>query len=410
MVAGKPTVLGAGLPGRLEPAARIAVQDYLDEAAGQGKGREEQGVWLQSTHKVLGHYQGTVPLPAASLTKVATTLAALRTWGPAHRFETFIEATGPIRGGVLQGDLVIRGGDDPFFVWEDAIILGNALQALGLQRVTGNLLVVGNFYMNFTANPLQAGRLFKQSVRAEQWSKSLQAQYHTLPPGTLRPHLVISGVVQVVTVPPRHRMPLIRHASLPMVQILKRMNVYSNNIMAQMLADALGGVQQVRQRASQTAHIPADELHLINGSGLGKDNQMSPRAACAMLMAIQRLLHPANLTIANVFPVAGLDRGTIRRRQLPEATVVKTGSLRGVSALAGVMITRTHGPVWFALLNQGDDIREFRAQQDVLLQRLQASWGSVDTPVADVTPMPLRLEDSRDAVLVGIREAGVRKP
>ena len=127
-----------------------------------GLDAEYHGVWLQSAEGILAHHQGTVPMPAASLTKVATTLAALRTWGPTYQFITLIDATGPIQDGVLRGDLLVQGGGDPFFVTEDALALRQSLQELGLKRVTGKLIISGNFFMNFTTNPALSGKLLKQ--------------------------------------------------------------------------------------------------------------------------------------------------------------------------------------------------------------------------------------------------------
>lgn len=52
-------------------------------------------------------------LAPASVAKVATTLYALATLGPQHRFETQAVALGPIEAGRLRGDLGLRGGGDP---------------------------------------------------------------------------------------------------------------------------------------------------------------------------------------------------------------------------------------------------------------------------------------------------------
>lgn len=49
----------------------------------------------------------------ASNAKLVSTAAALALLGPDYKFETTLWARGRIRGGVLQGDLVIRGGGDP---------------------------------------------------------------------------------------------------------------------------------------------------------------------------------------------------------------------------------------------------------------------------------------------------------
>src|SRR5262249_24084369 len=147
---------------RPDPVAQTAVQQYVNEVAGLGRDEEYHGVWLQSEEGVLAHHQGTVPLPAASLTKVATTLAALRAWGPTYQFVTLVDATGPIQDGVLRGDLIVQGGGDPFFVTEDALALRQSLQELGLRRVTGKLIISGNFFMNFTTNTALSGKLLKQ--------------------------------------------------------------------------------------------------------------------------------------------------------------------------------------------------------------------------------------------------------
>jgi D-alanyl-D-alanine carboxypeptidase/D-alanyl-D-alanine-endopeptidase (penicillin-binding protein 4) len=141
--------------------------------------------------------------------------------------------------------------------------------------------------------------------------------------------------------------------------------------MAEMLAYLLGGAPVVQQKAATSADVPLTEIQLVNGSGLGVQNRISPRAVCAMLMSIQKRLSPYQLTVADLFPVSGRDRrGTLLTRQIPLGTVIKTGTLNDVSALAGVMPTRDRGLVWFAIINRGSAIERFRDEQDRLLQNL----------------------------------------
>lgn len=168
------------------PVGAAVVQQYIDELKASGRVEASQGVWIQSGPLLLANHQGTVPLPAASLTKIATSLAALKTWGPQYQFQTLVSATGPVKNGVLQGDLVIQAGGDPFFVWEEAIALGNSLQAMGINRVTGNLIVSYNFVMNYRFNPLESGQLLKQGLNAATWSQTVTNQYLSLPQGTPR--------------------------------------------------------------------------------------------------------------------------------------------------------------------------------------------------------------------------------
>jgi serine-type D-Ala-D-Ala carboxypeptidase/endopeptidase (penicillin-binding protein 4) len=181
---------------------------------------------------------------------------------------------------------------------------------------------------------------------------------------------------------------LLKHRSIPLVQSLKYLNVHSQNEMAQMLTDNLGGAKTVIEKASAAANISPNELLLANGSGLGTENRISPHAACAMFAAIEKTMHPLNLSIADFFPTSGVDRiGTLEDRSMPEHSVIKTGTLREVSALAGVVPTRNRGLIWFAVINRGTDILELRQQQDFLLQALQKEWGSsIDTTVIQPSP------------------------
>ncbi len=352
------------------PVTAATVGQYVKSLETLGTAAE-QGVWIQSGPVLLANHQGTVPLPAASLTKVATSLAALSTWGANYQFDTTVSTTGTISNGVLQGDLIVQGNGDPLFVWEEAIALGNTLQSMGINRVQGNLIIAGTFAMNYNFNPVESGQLLKQAFNAGTWSNTVENQYLTLPGGTPRPQITISGTVQVGKVINPKQILLVRHRSLPLSQILKEMNVYSNNEMAEMLAYLLGGAQVVQQKAARVSNVPLAEIQLVNGSGLGVQNRISPRAACAMLMTIQKQLSPYQLTVADLFPVSGRDRrGTLLTRQIPLNTVIKTGTLNEVSALAGVMPTRNRGLVWFAIINRGSAIERFRNEQDRLLQSL----------------------------------------
>ncbi|UBF26060.1 D-alanyl-D-alanine carboxypeptidase [Kovacikia minuta CCNUW1] len=384
----------AVLPGDPDPVTQTTLNQYLQRLSGTGLSATAQGVWLQSGSTFLASNSGTTPLPAASLTKVATSLAALQTWGKDHQFETLISATGPIQNGVLQGDLVVRGGGDPLMVWEEAFAIANDLNQLGVRRVAGNLIVSGNFLMNFEPNPQKSGGLFKQALNSKTWSEEAEYQFRTLPAHTPRPQVAIDGAVQVISsgtdLLPQQTL-LLRHRSLPLFHLLKLMNIYSNNVIAESLANSLGGAHKVAQKAALAANVPAEEILLRNGSGLGVENRISPRAVCGMFAALQRHLQPRNLTIADLFPIAGSDHGTIEARKIPAGSVVKTGTLNDVSALAGVLPTRDRGLVWFAIINRGTNLEGLRDQQDFLLQSLVNQWGSSPSrPIAIRPTSPIR--------------------
>jgi D-alanyl-D-alanine carboxypeptidase/D-alanyl-D-alanine-endopeptidase (penicillin-binding protein 4) len=361
------------------------------------KGPEaSQGVWLQSGLTRLADHQGTVPLPAASLTKIATTLAALEKWGPNHQFETLVSATGPVKDGVLQGDLVITGSGDPYFIWEEAIALGNSLNQLGIRRVTGTLIVSSDFYMNYEDKPEIAGQFLQQAINSSTWTPEIVWVHSTMPKGTAKPQVAIAGGVKVASFPIPKKLLLLRHQSLSLTHILKEMNIYSNNQMAEMLTKDLGGAQERSQLAAKSANVPPAEVQLVNGSGLGVENRLSPRAACAMLNTIDQFLQPYQLSVADIFPVAGQDKlGTMLGRHMPVGSAIKTGTLRDVSALAGILPTRDRSQVCFAIINRGDDVDGFRVQQDQLLERLSQKWGTVPTVQASTNQAALLLGDPK---------------
>ncbi len=283
----QPLTVSANNP---ETATNTKIQQYLNGLTAQGFAKENQGVWVQSGNTLLANHQGTVPLSAASITKVATSLVALQQFGPEHQFITLISTNGTIKDGVLTGDLIIQGSEDPLFVWEEAIALGNALNQKGIKRVTGNLIIVDKFYMNFELNPLKSGELLKQALNSQIWPPEAAAQYQTLPPNTPKPQIAIDGTVKVLPGLPSAVQPLIKHYSLPLAELIKKMNQYSNNLMADMLADTVGGAKTVAQKAAAATGVPAAEIQLVNGSGLSEENRISPRAACALFIALERYL------------------------------------------------------------------------------------------------------------------------
>jgi serine-type D-Ala-D-Ala carboxypeptidase/endopeptidase (penicillin-binding protein 4) len=363
-----------------------ALNTFLDRVTASGALRQTQGVWIQSSNQLLANHQGTVPLSAASLTKAATSLAVLETLGPNYRYQTTVGITGPIQNGVLQGDLVIQGGQNPFFVWEDAIALANQLKQLGIQEVKGNLVILGPFYMNFETKAIASGTFLKQGLDASLWPAEALQQYQSLPPGTPKPQLAISGSVVAASSTPTSVQWVAQHQSFPVADLLKKMNRYSNNAMAEIMASSVGGAKVVQQKAIAATGVPATEIQLVNGSGLAVENRISPRAICALFLAIDQLLKPQGLGVADIFTIVGTDESVLDQRSLPKQSVLKSGTLDTVSALAGTLTTQKLGTIWFAVVNNDGNVETFRSLQEQLLGTLQQSLGEVSAPSAVKLP------------------------
>lgn len=362
------------LPTEGDEEVEKILEEYLEGLANRNVPINQQGVWIQTHWATLGDNRGTIPAPAASITKVATTLGALDKWSVDHRFLTNIYTTGDILGGVLQGDLVVEAGNDPFFVWEDAIALADEIRKLGIERVRGNLIIVGDWQMNFKENNLTSGNDLRRALNSDNWNYTVETQYQNMENPPLRPQLVIEGEnIFQNSLPPARNL-LYTHSSKPLHQILRAMNLYSNNFIADHLAQQIGGGDQLSAIASKLSNIPPEEIQLINGSGLGVDNRISPRAACRMFIAIEQKIANHNITIADLFPVSGIDEGTIKDRNIPLGIPVKTGSLAVVSALSGVIDTQERETVYFAIMNYANDLDDLRNRQDQLLTDLDNHW------------------------------------
>jgi D-alanyl-D-alanine carboxypeptidase len=111
-----------------------------------------QGVLIETLDgKVVSNQSENEQFNPASNLKLATSLVALKTFGPAHRFATGVWTDGVIdkTTGALNGNLYISGRD-PSFHYEHAILLARELNSLGIKQVTGDLIVAPGFTMNFS--------------------------------------------------------------------------------------------------------------------------------------------------------------------------------------------------------------------------------------------------------------------
>jgi D-alanyl-D-alanine carboxypeptidase/D-alanyl-D-alanine-endopeptidase (penicillin-binding protein 4) len=93
------------------------------------------------------------PMNPASTMKLVTTYASLHLLGPAFTFRTEVLADGPVAGGVLKGDLYIRGGGDPKLVIEDLWLLASRLRGFGIREIRGDIVLDKTFFEPLTHDP-----------------------------------------------------------------------------------------------------------------------------------------------------------------------------------------------------------------------------------------------------------------
>jgi serine-type D-Ala-D-Ala carboxypeptidase/endopeptidase (penicillin-binding protein 4) len=339
-----------------------------------------QGAYVEAADgSVLLAQAADIPVHPASVSKVPTTLALLRKLGPDYRFITTFAASGPVHGGTLDGDLVVEGGGDPYFVDENALLVAQRLNESGVNRIAGVLRTRGQFLFDWhtegAAQQLQLALSGQASASAWTNLQSLAPQLNSAPalhfdgaPG--------AAVAQEASLVPAQ--PLLIHRSQPLLSLVKSLNDYSNNVFKP-LADAAGGAGAVESLARDSVpESMRSEITLGDGAGSDARNRLSPRAAVALLRALERELASSGHTLVDALPVAGIDAGTLQARlNAPGETghiVGKTGTFGdyGASALIGAIPTSDHGTVYFAILNHGVPVVEARSRQDRFLRALLA--------------------------------------
>ena len=119
-----------------------------------------QGV--DGARPLLAHNAAQAMNPASTM-KLLTTYAALELLGPSYTWKTEAYAAGKLEGGVLQGDLILKGYGDPKLTLENFWLLLRKLRALGLREIRGDLVQDRSYFeaaahdpAKFDAEPLRA--------------------------------------------------------------------------------------------------------------------------------------------------------------------------------------------------------------------------------------------------------------
>lgn len=99
-----------------------------------------------NTDETIIEYNAEVPRSPASTIKTLTTFVALDTLGPAFTWKTRAYATGPIVDGVLNGDLIIQGGGDPYMTSERWWNFAQSLRQSGLKKIRGDVVLDRGYF------------------------------------------------------------------------------------------------------------------------------------------------------------------------------------------------------------------------------------------------------------------------
>jgi D-alanyl-D-alanine carboxypeptidase/D-alanyl-D-alanine-endopeptidase (penicillin-binding protein 4) len=170
--------------------------------------------------------------------------------------------------------------------------------------------------------------------------------------------------------------------SAPVSQIVERMLTVSDNEAAEVLAHQVGlatvgeasfagGTQGIRQALTELGVGLADADTWYDGSGLSRDNVLTPPTLLAVLGLAASADHPELRALLAGLPVAGFS-GSLEYRFVdtaPEArgrVRAKTGTLRGTSSLAGIATDLDGTSVAFVLMADRVPLLKTLAARDAL--------------------------------------------
>lgn len=341
----------------------ISETNYMNELALRGLQLDTQGLLVESLDgsAVLADLNSSIGFNPASVTKIATSFAALFKWGPDYHFETAFLADGTInpKTRTLNGDLILQTAGDPMLTSVDFTRLIRQVLAAGVSRVTGDLVITGPFTYNAFLSTDVAMK------RGEALMRKLGIRFTgSATRGTVRGTKIAT------------------HMSSALRDIIFVQNAHSVNQTAERLGESVGGPKGVEKFLVKEIGLSASEVSLTHTSGLDY-NRITPKGTIAMFRHLMTWLNLHNMLPEDIMPVAGVDPGTLHARLTSTdsrgAVVAKTGTLPGtdggVSALAGIMYTRDRGPVLFAIFNTRGPVNTYRRMQDDLLKDLLAECG-----------------------------------
>ncbi len=95
--------------------------------------------------KIIGLHEYTLRVPA-SVIKVPTTFSALLELGESFRWKTEFYSDGSISNGVLNGNLIVKGGGDPALDTNDVKNIVSKLKLVGLRSIKGNIIIDRNYF------------------------------------------------------------------------------------------------------------------------------------------------------------------------------------------------------------------------------------------------------------------------
>ena len=306
----------------------------------------------------------------ASTTKLFTAATALAKLGADYQFETtvYVDADADTQ---VVGDIYLKGRADPVLQPLDIMKLVDTLLETGLKSIQGDI-VVDTTYLDtvregpgwmWDDRPLRISALSIRQIEPSPGTRSRAlACGYLLKNELIGKGIEMTGDVVPGTVPLEART-VAKHLSPPLANIIKLMNKPSDNWIAELLFKTIGaevmGEPGTWQKGRDAVNEFLEEItgeppahRFVDGSGLSRYNLLNAELLTRLLVYMYHNFELMPEYLASL-PVAGVD-GTLGNRMQgmsgEKVLRAKTGTLSGVSALAGYTVTADDEVFAFGIL------------------------------------------------------------
>ncbi len=320
-------------------------------------------VYDLTADSVIFRYNDQQLMRPASTMKVITAITAINRLGGDYQFKTELCYTGEIKGSTLYGNIYCVGGFDPRFNNDDLTAFVEAIHKMGVDSIRGNLYadksmkdsqMYGEGWCwdddNYVLSPLLIGR---KDIFMQRFLNELQK----------------SGIYVFANIGEAHK-PQNAYCIVSrfhtMDQILMRMlkesdNLYAESMFYQIAAstgDNPASAKSARTIIKQLVNklgLNAGKYKFADGSGLSLYNYISAELE---VMFLKYAYQNGNiyLHLLPALPIAGKD-GTLKSRMKGAFTrdnvKAKTGTVTGISSLAGYCKAANGHSLCFSIINQG---------------------------------------------------------
>ena len=364
----------------------------------------------QDTLVCINHTETMIP---ASNTKLFTTATALELMGGDHLLSTKIMADDDdISDGIIDGNIYIKGFGNPTFSSDELESLVNQLYQSGLRTVKGNVIGDDTYFddvysrddwiseerANVKLPPISALVIDRNRTIITKKRKGRYRNYFVNienPPlfaaKILREKLISYGVD--VTGNPlsgqiNENTKLLVESSIELRELLKEINKHSDNFYAECLFKTLGSAYSGLQGNSffstqailnyiEDNSIYSTGTKIVDGSGISRFDQVTAGALVGLLEKVYFNIKQFD-DFFNSLSIAGVD-GTLRKRMTGTPAENnfrgKTGTLNGVSSLAGYVTTADADDIIVCMMFEftSGGANKYKSIQDRIIEIL-AGW------------------------------------